>query len=210
MKKTTVAPVEARQRIIAAAIKEFSRNGFSGARMEKIATAAKINKAMIFYYFASKEQLYKLVLKDCLSCLFVLIGDVVTPTLTVEQFLEKFPRIYITYFRSHPDLLKIIGVDLMQNPASISAFVKEIVEELFALHPKVVLLERLSHWSGTGASRESDPRMIIMNVMALSLFAFFAVPMIEAISGLTFKLDDAFYEQRIASVVNLLKRGMLP
>ncbi|MES0490971.1 MAG: TetR/AcrR family transcriptional regulator [Leptospirales bacterium] len=49
-------------RILRAAKKEFASNGFAGARMDSIAKTAKANKAMIHYYFDTKEKLYREVL----------------------------------------------------------------------------------------------------------------------------------------------------
>lgn len=49
---------EARGRILSAALTEFSAKGLAGARTEQIAVAAGVNKALIYYYFESKEKLY--------------------------------------------------------------------------------------------------------------------------------------------------------
>jgi TetR/AcrR family transcriptional regulator len=49
---------EARSRILDAALREFSAHGLAGARTEQIAVAAGVNKALIYYYFQSKEKLY--------------------------------------------------------------------------------------------------------------------------------------------------------
>ena len=56
-----------RERIIAAAQKEFAANGFAGARTDAIARRASINERMIFYCFNSKEGLYRAVLAQKLS-----------------------------------------------------------------------------------------------------------------------------------------------
>ncbi len=49
---------ESRARILDAALKEFSAHGLAGARTEQIASAAGVNKALLYYYFESKENLY--------------------------------------------------------------------------------------------------------------------------------------------------------
>ena len=51
-----------RERIMAAALKEFAANGFAGARTDAIARRAHVNERMIFYCFESKEGLYRAVL----------------------------------------------------------------------------------------------------------------------------------------------------
>lgn len=56
-----------RERIMAAALKEFAAHGFAGARTDAIANRAHVNERMIFYCFESKEGLYKAVLEQKLS-----------------------------------------------------------------------------------------------------------------------------------------------
>jgi TetR/AcrR family transcriptional regulator len=49
---------ETRARILDAALQEFSAHGLAGARTEQIASIAGVNKALLYYYFESKENLY--------------------------------------------------------------------------------------------------------------------------------------------------------
>jgi TetR/AcrR family transcriptional regulator len=56
-----------RQAILDAAIKEFATNGFSGARVDRIAGNAQSNKQLIYYYFQSKASLYEAVLEEMIS-----------------------------------------------------------------------------------------------------------------------------------------------
>lgn len=61
MPKTAALP---RDRILAQALKEFSARGYSGARVERIARLARVNKRMLFYYFDDKESLFHAVLES--------------------------------------------------------------------------------------------------------------------------------------------------
>jgi TetR/AcrR family transcriptional regulator len=54
---------ETKTRILDAAIREFSEHGLAGARTEQIAAAAEVNKALLYYYFESKEKLYAAALE---------------------------------------------------------------------------------------------------------------------------------------------------
>jgi TetR/AcrR family transcriptional regulator len=53
-----------RERIFTAACVEFARHGFAGANVDRIAAAARANKAMIYYHFTSKAALYAEILRD--------------------------------------------------------------------------------------------------------------------------------------------------
>ena len=53
-----------RDRVFAAAAAEFAARGYAGANMDRIARAARLNKAMIYYHFRSKAALYREILRD--------------------------------------------------------------------------------------------------------------------------------------------------
>jgi AcrR family transcriptional regulator len=199
---------ETKERILQAAQKEFADRGFSGARMDAIARAAAINKAMLFYYFSSKENLYRTVLFGVFSEIFGEIGRFVSQPLTPGLFLEKFPEIYIRFIARHPDLLRIMVFDLIHNPDNVTAAMAEIIHDKLDFEPHP-FLELIPEWHRQGLTSEADPLHFIMNIIALSIFSFIGKPMVEAISGIKVKDDDAFFRKRIASVVNVLQRGML-
>jgi TetR/AcrR family transcriptional regulator len=56
-------PEATKQRILAAALHEFSAKGISGARVDAIAQRAKVNKRMLYYYFGSKDGLFREILR---------------------------------------------------------------------------------------------------------------------------------------------------
>ena len=56
-------PEATKARILAAARREFSAKGISGARVDAIAARAKVNKRMLYYYFESKEGLFREILR---------------------------------------------------------------------------------------------------------------------------------------------------
>src|ERR1700719_3625919 len=63
------------RRIVATAEEIFAEQGLAGARMDEIARAAKVNKALLYYYFRSKEELHRFVLETLLSQLRAKVGD---------------------------------------------------------------------------------------------------------------------------------------
>ena len=60
-------PDRTRRRILDAALKEFSKGGFAGARVGAIARRAKVNKRMLYHYFTDKEGLFRAVLRHKIS-----------------------------------------------------------------------------------------------------------------------------------------------
>jgi AcrR family transcriptional regulator len=199
---------QTKERILLAAQKEFAARGYSGARMEAIARGAAINKAMLFYYFSCKDNLYRTVLLGVFSEIFGEVERVISQQLVPKLFLEKFPEIYIRFIARHPDLLRIMVFDLIHNPENVTAAMTEIMHEKMSFEP-YPLLELIKRWHGQGLISEADPLHFMMNIVALSIFSFIGKPMVEAISGIKVANDEKFYRKRIASVVNVLQRGML-
>jgi len=54
---------QTRARILDAAVRQFSASGLAGARTEQIAEEAGVNKALLYYYYKSKEELYAAALE---------------------------------------------------------------------------------------------------------------------------------------------------
>jgi AcrR family transcriptional regulator len=205
MKKNNL---ETKERILLAAQKEFAARGYAGARMEAIARSATINKAMLFYYFSSKDNLYRTVLFGAFEEIFGEIGRFVSQPLTPRLFLEKFPEIYIRFIARHPDLVRIMVFDLIHNPDNVTTAMAGIIRDktTFKAHP---FLDLIPEWHRQGLVSEADPLHFMMNIIALSVFSFIGKPMVEAVSGIKVKDDEDFYRKRIASVVSVLQRGML-
>lgn len=202
---------ETNQRILSAALTEFSTYGFSGARMERIAKSAKVNKAMIFYYFSSKENLYEVVIGDVFSRVYPLMMELLKSEPTAEVFLEKATEFYVRVFSRNPEFVKMIALELIQNPENITSFLKGIFdargkETGFVGPPRLNRL--IGKWYEEGSISEGDPFQFMLNVVSLSLLSFLGKPFLEGLLQVTVPTED-FEKKRIKSVVNLLKRGML-
>jgi len=198
----------AKQRILKSAVKEFAKHGFWGARASRIAKGAGINKAMIFYYFSSKENLYRVIIEDTLKDLLRDVQKTIIKTDDPEKLFEVFPEAYIRFFSKNRFLAKIIIHDLVQNPDHISTIIAEIFKHA-SYKPQIIFREMVRDWYEKGIISESDPVHVILNIIPPSLFCFIGLPMVEAVLDRKVTIDDQFIENRIISVVNLIKRGML-
>jgi TetR/AcrR family transcriptional regulator len=81
-----------RQRLTRAAAVEFAARGFAGANVDRIAKAARVNKAMIYYHFTSKAALYREILRDMFESVAVRVTDAAQassdPDSKVRAFVE--------------------------------------------------------------------------------------------------------------------------
>ncbi|MCJ7680955.1 MAG: TetR/AcrR family transcriptional regulator, partial [Candidatus Aminicenantes bacterium] len=124
--------MDSKDRILQAAREEFGSCGFSGARMDRIARNAQINKAMIFYYFSTKESLYQEILKEALLQVFMPISLIVSQAEHPEPFLEQVPGIYMNFFAKNPDFTRMVAFELVQNPENITRVIRSFFKDHFA------------------------------------------------------------------------------
>src|SRR5215831_13052424 len=83
-------PADSKERILTAAEEVFAKKGFAGARTQEIAELAGVNKAMIYYYFESKEKLLREVLQRILFELIGLSQEILNRNPPPAEALEQF------------------------------------------------------------------------------------------------------------------------
>lgn len=115
---------QTRARILRAARNEFMRNGYSGARIERISRAGRSSDRMIYYYFASKEALYLAVLEGVYSELgeaeSALAIDPARPLEALEALIEFTWR----YYLAHPEFVALLSNENLQRGRHITKSVK--------------------------------------------------------------------------------------
>jgi AcrR family transcriptional regulator len=198
----------ARKKILDISLKEFAAFGFEGARVDRIAQKAGVNKAMIFYYYSSKQNLHQTIIKNALLDFIPKVHQAIIRANTPEHFFETLPALYIRYFSQKKDIIKMIGRELIQSPQKITLLIREIFSEL-PVSPPMMLQKVIRDWYQKGQISESDPVQFIFNIIPLCLFPIIAKPLVEAIMNIPIPDDDVFLDRRIQSISNLLKRGML-
>lgn len=88
--RRAVSAEASRQSIFQAAATEFANVGFAGASVDRIAKAAGLNKAMIYYHFANKADLYKHVLDEMFGAVEASVRSLATSTDSPEARIRSF------------------------------------------------------------------------------------------------------------------------
>src|SRR6202021_3853702 len=94
-------PEESRAAILRAAAQEFAEHGIAGARTDAIARAAKVNKALLYYYFKDKEALYGAVLDQVFGGLIACVGEVLSRDLPPRDKIIAYAGAHFDYVASH-------------------------------------------------------------------------------------------------------------
>lgn len=200
---------ETSDRIVEAAMEEFSEAGFSGARVARIAEKAGVNKALLFYYYRSKEKLYGAVLKTVISRVVSPLIEFIEKVDTAQEFIESFPVLHMRLAEKNQRLIRIGVGHFIGRPSGISPEAAQVFRSTIG-KIKEPFLHKVEGWIRSGQIRAEDPYHFIFNVISLNLFSFLARPLLEAISGFDFGGAPDFLEKRSNSVVNLLRGGYLP
>lgn len=130
---------DARERIWAVAQEEFAAKGLAGARVDEIARRAAVNKAMIYYYFKSKENLLRLIISDFFGELLKLKASLHDGGCMQDESYRRyvFGKIY-DFLRQRKSVIRIILREMARGEA-------EAEEIIFLLGPLSDLIaERLS------------------------------------------------------------------
>lgn len=109
--KVTRDAEASRARILDQARAEFVRHGLNGARVDRIAEAADVNKNLIYHYFTSKDQLYLEVLERIYSALRETQDDARLRDLPPIDGMRELVAATFDHFVATPDLIRLMSVE---------------------------------------------------------------------------------------------------
>jgi TetR/AcrR family transcriptional regulator, upper aerobic nicotinate degradation pathway regulator len=103
------APDQTRDALLKAAVAEFAREGYGGARVDRISKAAKSNDRMLYYYFKSKEKLFHQVIEHCYADLVAREEALELDFSRPREALAAVVAFNWNYYWEHPELLSILA-----------------------------------------------------------------------------------------------------
>jgi AcrR family transcriptional regulator len=106
---------------VKAAAIEFAARGFAGANVDRIARAARVNKAMIYYHFTSKAALYRAILRDMFEAVAVRVTEAADATREPEDKVRAFIEAIATEAEARPHFPPIWFREIAENGAHLDA-----------------------------------------------------------------------------------------
>jgi AcrR family transcriptional regulator len=100
-----------RQDILAVARREFSEKGLSGARVDAIAARTHTTKRMIYYYFGSKEGLYRAVLERAYADIRAIEQQLDLETLPPPEAIRRMVSSTFDYDEAHADFIRLVSIE---------------------------------------------------------------------------------------------------
>lgn len=163
----TRAPLQTQEALLQAAVVEFAREGYGGARVERISKRAKSNDRMLYYYFGSKERLFQRVVEHCYADI-VACGEALPVNLDhPREALAALVAFNWNYYWEKPELLSILASENLFK----GSHVKGNISEAFA-NRQLNLLNRILE-SGAKCREfkpDCDPLMVFVSILSLTYF----------------------------------------
>ena len=199
---------ETEAKIIQAATEVFLEKGKDGARMQEIAQKANINKALLHYYFRSKDKLYETVFRERVFRFLDELFSSVPQTDDIKTVLKEFTANYIDLISTHPELIRFILWEVRQGGQYMGDALKDIFDKHgFAKFP---FFEKVQKAINTGTIRPLDPFHLIISVIGMCVYPFIAQPLLEnAIPGIQVT-SPAFLQKRKEEIFKLIWEGIQP
>ena len=193
------------EQILKAAQKIFQSKGMDGARMQEIADKASINKAMLHYYYRSKQLLFEAVFKKAFSLLAPQLNAILNDDSSLEDKIKKFTHNYISFIIKHPYLPNFIIQELNRNPKFIEKIKKNVA---FPNIDKFKL--QVKNEVKTGKIVPINAEQLFINILSLNIFPFVASPLIKAFINVDDKAYKMLLEARKKEVsdfiINAIKK----
>lgn len=178
------------EQILEAAKKVFQAKGMDGARMQEIADEAKINKAMLHYYYRSKKLLFEAVFKQAFSLLAPQLNAILNDDSSIEVKIRHFTFNYTSFMMKYPYLPNFIIQELNRN----EDFILKLKESTgFPNIEKFKL--KVDYEINQGILKPIDADQLFVNIIALNIFPFLGKPLIKVITN----KDEKSYRDFVAS-----------
>jgi TetR/AcrR family transcriptional regulator len=204
---------ETEQRILDAAHAVFMRRGTAGARTQEIADEAGVNKALLHYYFRSKDRLAEAVFQRAAAELLPPVLATLASDEALEEKVRRVIRLELEILSRNPYLPAYVISEAHHHPERIKRMVANATggpSEGFARHALGKLQEQIDAAVAAGEMRRVAADQFAVNLLGACLFPFAARPMLCA--GLGWKQEDfeQFIERRKISLPDFFLAALRP
>jgi TetR/AcrR family transcriptional regulator len=194
---TSERSAETRTRILDAALREFAAHGLAGARTERIAEAAGVNKALLYYYFAGKEQLYLATLemiagrmRDTMLAVFTRKAS--PGERMLRMALGHFDRIW-----TQPEFQSLLQQEMMRIREGEQGSWPIIAKKAF--EPMLIMYESVAREGiKSGELIETDWLQMLFAGLGANVFYFLSAPIWKVVVQMDLLTRDALAGRRKA------------
>jgi TetR/AcrR family transcriptional regulator len=191
--------------ILAAAKKIFLQKGMEGARMQEIADEAGINKALLHYYFRSKEKLFNQIFDHAVQGIFDTINASIRQEQDIYAFIAVFVKKYMAIIRENPFISNFVFNEINRNPERMSELAK------FIRLDKAAYGQMIQKNIEEGKMIPVKPEHLLTDLLGMSIFPIVARPLVI---NYLFNENEMAYEnflnERLEHIVTFFKMALQP
>jgi TetR/AcrR family transcriptional regulator len=193
---------DTRATILIAAETEFANAGRAGARIDAIAAAAGVNKALLYYYFKSKDGLYEAVIEDHFDEFNRQALAVLEAAEPAGTLLLRYVSLYFDFFSTRRRYASFYQ-QLMTAPGRPLAR----LARKYLVPRNTAFKKLLERGVRAGEFRRTDARHTAMSIVSLIVFYFSAAPVLEAL-GHADAYNAANLKRRKREVLDFIRHGL--
>ena len=186
--------------ILLAAEKLLAVRGLHGTRMDHIAQAARLPRPNLYYYFSSKQQIYRRIIKELHNAWIKALQQIM-PEREPKEAISSYIRAKIDYARKHPAASKIFTKEVMRGSDMLTQAenqqIKTLTDEKCAV---------MRGWMDAGKMDHMDPRHLFFLLWGTTQYYADFEQQIKNILGVK-KLTRAHFESGVQTVTHILLKG---
>ena len=209
MPRTKVIPPEPRSRdadrsqltILRAARDEFARYGLAGARVDRIAVLADVNKRLIYYYFKSKNMLFLAVLEAAYADIRAAEKELHLDEIDPVEAIRQLVSFTWHYYLEHPEFMSLLNSENQHNAAHLkqSVRIQEMNSPLIQMLDTVLVRGRDKTLFRNGI----DPMQLYISIAAICYFYLSNNQTLSTIFGRNLRAPKAM-QQRLSHMTEMV------
>jgi TetR/AcrR family transcriptional regulator len=200
-------PKDSRTKILLAARSVFVEKGKDGARMEQIAETAGVNKAMLHYYFTSKDLLYEEVFRDVFKTIFPIILEIVNSSDPFRKKIECMIDHYIRFLSDNPDFPRLMGSELGRGGDTLKKIMASGELHTYLQH-EIPFIDMVKQGIKNREAKPVDAMHTIVSLMGMIIFPFLAQPLLETLLPIPREDYASFLKGREKHIMKILDGGI--
>jgi len=194
-------------RILDAADDVFIRRGIDGARMQEIADRARVNKALLHYYFQSKIGLARAVWFRIAASFVPGVFQMLASDLSLDEKIKRFVDTYHAVLTRHPYLMVFALSEAARHPELVHDFYS--VERRLAARRMIDKLQKqINERAKRTKSRSMSAEQFFVTLVGSCLFPFASRALLVEVVGLDPAKVQDFMERRRKNLPAFLKRAL--
>lgn len=186
-------------KILISARNVFHRRGYDGARMQEIADEAGINKALLHYYYRSKDKLFETVFREAISRIMPRLLEIFQEDIPLETKIPRFVESYIDLLLANPFMPGFVIRELSGRPDRLIQYFAQLKGP-----GRLKVIDQYDEGVREGRYIEISGEQFLVTMVSSCVFPFVARPVVQFVLQKTDREYQTFLQERKSAVAALL------